>query len=123
MRSDRHLPFYAAFQRGPLSKVGRGPLVTGIVFAVVLVAPAYRLLANAFWRHGIIRIISPGPLKDYWGDTGAKVRAAFAQPTEPEAMLSSDGSPVVAREPNQDIPVSSDTTSKTDDEHPTSTAT
>ncbi len=73
--------FMLHFSGGPLHKVHRGPLLTGIVFAVVLLAPAYQSVVTAFWRHGIIGI--PEALIDYWGDTGAKVRAAFARPTSP----------------------------------------
>jgi hypothetical protein len=67
------------FSPGSLSNVARGPLVAGIVFTTVLVAPIYSSLARATWQRGLPGIFSPTPLKESWRKTAKEVRTALDQ--------------------------------------------
>jgi hypothetical protein len=72
---------------GPLSKLHVRPLVIGIVFTVVLVAPFYRSVARAFWRRGLSGLLGLQGFKQFWGNTSAEVRIAFSGAGDGEVKL------------------------------------
>jgi len=67
------------FGNGALSNLRMGPLITGIVFTVVLTAPIYKSVAQATWRDGFYGFFTVTALKKNWGKAAEEVQSALDQ--------------------------------------------
>jgi hypothetical protein len=65
------------FGGGPLSRVGVGPLIAGMIGTMVLLAPLYRSLARACWLHGIAGLVYRRTLRRHLSGTSAELREAL----------------------------------------------
>jgi hypothetical protein len=70
------------FGAGPLRRIPVGPLVAGVVGMVILLTPAYRSLAGACWRRGIVGILHLGKRREDWGKTLTELGKAIDQASE-----------------------------------------
>jgi hypothetical protein len=66
------------FGKGPLAHDRLGPLMAGILFAVVLLVPAYRSVIEACWQRGVLGLVDLGQLGAVWRDAVKKWQAADA---------------------------------------------
>ena len=65
------------FDDGPLSRIHPGPFTAAIILTTLLLAPFYRSLARACWRHGISGLFSPKSLRRTWSRTLTELDAAL----------------------------------------------
>jgi hypothetical protein len=88
--------FLLHFDGGPFRGVSVGPLVTGIVFTVFLVAPAYKALARACWRSGMGGVVQPAFVRENWRkaltELGQALERASLESTRIAAVPKAPGS-------------------------------
>jgi hypothetical protein len=65
------------FGSGPLEGVSIRALISGIIFTVFLVVPAYRSVAKVCWQRGIGSLFSPKPLAKGWIAALTELNIAF----------------------------------------------
>lgn len=64
------------FGGGPLQKIDIKVLLAGTIPAVFLVAPWYRSVAKACWKHGVLGVFSVKSLKQGWSAAAKEVHDA-----------------------------------------------
>jgi hypothetical protein len=108
------------FPGGPLHKIPRGQLVTGILVTVLLVAPFYRSIARICWQWGITGFFSREAVRGL-GGAAAEVWKAMSQPPGPQTKTSNENAPAGMN--TQDTAVHATAALSADAECPTSAET
>jgi hypothetical protein len=77
------------FDNGPLRGISMGPLVAGVLGAVLLITPIYGSLIKACWRRGVSGIFQFRKQKQDWVKTRTELRKAIDRASERRAARSS----------------------------------
>jgi hypothetical protein len=73
------------FGGGPLSRIGIGPLIAGMIGTTLLLAPIYWSVARACWLHGVAGLVYPRTLRRHWASSFAELREAIERCSRPGA--------------------------------------
>jgi hypothetical protein len=71
----------------PLHGISIQVLISGIIFTIFLIMPAYRSLSRACWQRGIRSLFSPKPLTERWSKAITELDKAFYQAQATDRFL------------------------------------